>query len=239
MKSFPLIALMNLVTARAAAEPLRIVLDPGHGGSNLGAAGATDRLSEKRMTLALARLVRDEIVRRSPTASVLLTREDDRFVTLSQRARTANQADANVFVSLHFNASHDRAQQGFETYVHGEGPVAEPCADPGPVGGILADLKRKATLAESTHLAAIVQRHLGLALGSSRDRGIKRAAFDVLYEAQVPAVLIEVGFLDHPEEGPRMADPDVQRAMASAVATAIVEFASRRETRRLVFSAAP
>ena len=233
------ILLLNLLTARGAAEPPRVVIDPGHGGSNVGAVGAFEGVYEKRLTLQLARMVREEILRDSPGARVHLTREDDRFVTLSRRAQVANQAAATAFVSLHFNASHDRAQRGFETYVHGDGAVAVPCEEPGAVGDILADLRRKATQAESTHLAAIVQRHLALALGPLRDRGIKRAPFDVLYEARVPAVLVEVGFLDHAEEGPRMADPEVQRTVARALAQAIIEFAERREARRLAFSAQP
>lgn len=239
MKLSSLIPLVNLLTVRAAAQPPRIVLDPGHGGSNLGAMGVNEGAYEKRMTLALARIIKDEILRRAPTAIVQLTREDDRLVTLSQRAQLANTADAAAFVSLHYNASHDRAQRGFETYVHGDGILAEPCGESGAVGGILADLRRQATAAESAHLAATVQRHLATALGPHRDRGIKRAPFDVLYEARVPAVLVEVGFIDHPEEGPRMADPEVQRAVARALAQAILEFAGRREARRLVFSAHP
>jgi N-acetylmuramoyl-L-alanine amidase len=241
MRLYPLIALLNLVTVRSAAEPLRVVIDPGHGGSNLGAAGAVEGTLEKRLTLALARLVRDEILRERPDADVRLTREDDRFVTLSQRTRIANDMGATAFVSLHMNASPDRGQRGFETYVHGAGPVVEPGESQarGPVDEILADLRREAMLAESAHLAAIVQRHLGDVLGPARDRGVKRAPFDVLHEARAPAVLVEVGFLDNAEEGPRLLDGRVQRDIARALADAIVEFGARREARRLVLYAQP
>jgi len=226
----------------AAADPLRIVLDPGHGGSNLGAAGAIGGVLEKRVTLAIARLVRDEILRIRPGTDVRLTREDDRLVTLSQRADVANQAGAAAFVSLHMNASNDRGQRGFETYVYGEGTLIEPDERDGDVGAvrdILADLRREATLAESAHLAALVQRHLAGALGPVGDRGIKRAPFDVLYESRVPSVLVEVGFIDHAEEGRRMLEPDVQRAVARAIADALVEFGSRREAKRFIFAARP
>ena len=237
------LAVLVLATP-AAADPLRIVLDPGHGGSNLGAAGAVDGVLEKRLTLAIARLVRDEILQLSPEADVGLTRDDDRFVTLSKRADVANQAGATAFVSLHLNASHDRRQSGLETYVHGQGTLIEPGErDPQGIDDgvreILADLCREATLAESAHLAALVQRHVAGALGPVGDRGIKRAPFDVLFESRVPSVLVEVGFIDHAEEGPRMVDPDVQRVIARAIALALVEFGSRREAKRIIFAAHP
>lgn len=233
------LALPLLLAAVSQAQPLRLVIDPGHGGSNLGAAGIEDGLYEKRMTLELARLVRDQIRRQSPHTDVRLTRDSDRFVALTRRAAMANEVHAAAFVSLHFNASLDRQQQGFETYVHGDGPIFEPSEQPGAVGDILADLRRRAAMAESLHLAAIVQRHLAEALGPVGDRGIKRAPLDVLYEARVPAVLVEVGFMDHPEEGARMSDGNVLQDVAGALADALLEFGARREARKLVLFAQP
>jgi N-acetylmuramoyl-L-alanine amidase len=234
--SIPMLAFVSLP---AVADPVRIVIDPGHGGSNLGAAGATGML-EKELTLGLARHVREEILRLLPDADVRLTREDDRLVTLSQRAEIANACGATALVSLHFNASPDRSQRGFETYVHGPGAPVEPGeTDRGAgVGDILADLRREATGAESAHLAALVQRHMADAFGPMNDRGVKRAPFDVLYESRVPSVLVEVGFIDHADEGVTFVRPDAQRAAARAVARAIVEFA-RREARRVIFAASP
>jgi len=233
------LALLSLLSTVSEAQPLRLVIDPGHGGSNLGAAAVEEGLYEKHVTLELARLLRGEILRRRPTAQVQLTRDNDRFVTLAQRASVANEADAAAFVSIHFNASLDREQTGFETYVHGDGPVVEASEQPGLVGDILSDLRRRAAMAESLHLAAIVQRHLADALGPTGDRGIKRAPLDVLYETRVPAILVEIGFIDHPEEGPQMSDPEVQREVAAALADALLEFGARSEARKLVLFAQP
>jgi N-acetylmuramoyl-L-alanine amidase len=239
------VLILQLATLPAWAEPLRIVLDPGHGGSNLGASGSVPGTLEKEVTLDLARQVREEILDLRPSAEVRLTRDDDRLVTLSRRAEVANEWAAAAFVSLHLNASPDRRQRGFESYVHGPGPPVEPGehgerAERGAeVADILADLRRKATGAESAHLAALVQRHLGDALGPAADRGVKRAPFDVLSDARVPSVLVEVGFIDHPEEGAEMLKPDVQRSVARALALALLEFCDRREARRLIFAAHP
>src|SRR5512138_1917388 len=92
-----------------------VVLDPGHGGSNTGAAGVVLGLYEKRLTLALAR----EVARRLEAAglTVVLTREDDRYVSLRERVRRANASGAVLFVSIHANASPTRAQRGYETYI--------------------------------------------------------------------------------------------------------------------------
>lgn len=229
-----LLVLLTLA-ATSEAQPLRVVIDPGHGGSNLGAVGV-EGLYEKQVTLELARRLRNEIIRRNGRTTVHLTRNADRFVTLARRASYANELDAAAFVSIHFNASLTRNQRGYETYVHGDGPVVEPSEQAGFIGDIIADLRRKAAMAESLHLAAIVQRHLARALGPSGDRGIKRAPLDVLYEARVPAILVEVGFIDHPEEGRRMLDPGVQQEVAASLADAVLEFGARREARRLALA---
>src|SRR5262249_37476329 len=105
--------------AALAAPPPRgqrptVVLDPGHGGSNLGAAGATG-LREKQLSLALARAVADRL--RARGIAVELTRTGDRTLTLRQRVELADRAPADLFVSIHGNASPTRTQRGYETYV--------------------------------------------------------------------------------------------------------------------------
>src|SRR5436190_20089833 len=99
------------LSASAAAAP-RVVLDPGHGGSNTGAAGVVEGLYEKRLTLALAHAVARRL--EAAGVAVTLTRDGDRYVSLRERVRIANAAGADLFVSLHANASPTRAQRGFE-----------------------------------------------------------------------------------------------------------------------------
>src|SRR5262245_43781638 len=94
---------------------LTVVLDPGHGGSNVGAAGVVEGLYEKRLTLALARAVERRLV--AAGVNVVLTRTDDRFTSLRERVRRSAAAGADLFVSVHANASPARSQRGFETYI--------------------------------------------------------------------------------------------------------------------------
>ena len=102
------------MTSSALAAPL-VVLDPGHGGSNAGAQGAVSTLHEKQLTLAIANQVAAKL--RDKGIAVQLTRTDDRTLTLRQRTEIADRANADLFVSIHANASPTRTQRGYETYV--------------------------------------------------------------------------------------------------------------------------
>src|SRR5438552_1819518 len=106
------LGLTDGIAAPATVGPL-VVLDPGHGGANLGAAGRL--LREKQLTLAVALRLRGLLVDRG--YRVVLTREDDRYLTLRERVRRSNAVDAALFISLHANASPDHTQEGIETYV--------------------------------------------------------------------------------------------------------------------------
>lgn len=207
------------------------MLDPGHGGSNPGARGAG--LEEKRLTLVLAGRIADRLRARSVDAR--LTRTDDRTLTLRQRVDLANRARADLFVSVHANASATRSQRGFETYVltphaidvdgralRGDAPTPRPDV-PADVALILDDVERGASQWDAADLAARMQRALRDRRGASHDRGVRQDAHHVLLGATMPAVLVEVGFLDHPLEGKELADPTIQDQLASAIAEAILD----------------
>jgi N-acetylmuramoyl-L-alanine amidase len=213
------------------AAVTHIVLDPGHGGSNTGAHGAVAGLLEKELTLTLANQVAAEL--RSAGLSVELTRTRDQTLTLRQRATFANQHHADLFVSLHINASPSRAQRGFETYVltpAGVDVVAPalrgedltPRAGVSPeVASVLDDVERGAAQWESADLAAAVQRELRKVRGGQYNRGVRQDAHHVLLGVTMPSVLVEVGFIDHPVEGRELVDPVKQAAIAKAIAAAI------------------
>jgi N-acetylmuramoyl-L-alanine amidase len=224
-------------TAGAAAVPL-IVLDPGHGGSNTGARGAVDGLLEKQLTLALANQVAAEL--RSAGLSVELTRSGDQTLTLRQRAAFANQRHADLFVSVHLNASPTRAQRGFETYVltpagvdvvapalRGDDLTPRPGVS-AEVASVLDDVERGAVQWESADLAAAMQRALRQVRGGRYDRGVRQDAHHVLLGATMPSVLVEVGFIDHPIEGRELTEPATQAAIAKAIAAAVQAQARER-----------
>jgi len=225
--------------------PITVALDPGHGGTNLGAPGPVPGVYEKNVTLALAQRVRalleappareggdDE----SPRFHVVLCRTDDRLVAIRARARCAEESGARLFLSLHANAVPagvaPGSQRGYEVFVLGPREIEDDAA--------LAALRAPddATAAWESHvvrasgeraiaLAHAVDEALARELGAGARRGVKQAgaALDVLRGAGAPAALVEVGFLDNPEEGARLASASGREPIARALAAAIRTFA--------------
>jgi len=233
------------ILASASAEAptpagLLVVIDPGHGGEKRGAVGP-NRLQEKDAALAISLALRDEL--EAMGHRVVLTREADRTLGLVPRIRLANELGADVFVSVHLNAVPAGAPatraQGVETYflsadasdagaaalarAENEDDVELAAGEDDPLGAILADLARTEAHVHSSRLAFAIQSTLVRAIGA-RDRGLKQAPFVVLQGAGMPAVLVEVGYVSHPEEARRLADPAHQRRIAAGIAEGIEAF---------------
>ena len=189
-----------------------IVLDPGHGGENEGALGVAD-IQEKFLTMELAYDLRDAIQEKYPTVRVVMTRYWDRELSLSERARIANFREADLFLSLHYNAATHNRASGFETYFLKSNWVtpkttsvesAKKDADQGgDVLKTLVDLKRQRRHKHSGKFAHAIQKGLESELSSldAIDRGVKQENFTVLRGARMPAVVVEAGFLTHTKEG--------------------------------------
>jgi len=225
------LAWVAMLAGTAVAAPHRpiVVLDPGHGGSNLGAQGPG--IHEKQLTLAIANLVAAHL--REHGIDVVLTRTGDRTLTLRQRTEVADQLPADLFVSIHANASPTRTQRGYETYVltargvdvdgralRSDTGTPRPGVDP-DVALVLDDVERGASQWEAADLAARVQHNVRDRRGSEGDRGVRQDAHHVLLGATMPAILVEVGFIDHPIEGKQLAEPSVQAQLAASIAEAI------------------
>jgi N-acetylmuramoyl-L-alanine amidase len=211
-----------------------VVLDPGHGGEERGAAGARGTL-EKTLTLAVARRAKAALEARLG-ARVLLTREDDRAVPLDLRAAVANNNKADVFVSLHVNASLRRTVAGAEVFYLGldaaETPEAarpEGVAMPVFGGGtreidvILWEIAQTRHLARSADLAGAVEARLRAAVPMS-PRAIQQAPLRVLVGANMPAVLVEMGYLTNAEQENAMASAAFQDRVALAITEGIAQF---------------
>jgi N-acetylmuramoyl-L-alanine amidase len=222
-------ALLVVALATAADARPRVVLDPGHGGSNMGAQGPG--IHEKQLTLELANQVAAHL--RDHGIDVVLTRTDDRTMTLRQRVEVADSLPADLFISIHANASTTRAQRGYETYVltvkgvdidgralRSDTTTPRPGVDP-EVALVLDDVERGASQWEAAELAARVQHNLRARRGADGDRGVRQDAHHVLLGATMPAILVEVGFIDHPVEGRQLQQPGVQKQLAAAIAGAI------------------
>jgi N-acetylmuramoyl-L-alanine amidase len=225
----PVLALLGLATTASAGR--RVVLDPGHGGSNAGASGPTSGLREKTLTFTLSNQVADRL--RAKGIEVQLTRTGDVTRTLRQRVDVATKAAADIFVSIHANASPTRTQRGFETFVltsrgldidgralRSDTTTPRPGVD-ADIALVLDDVERGAVQWEAADLAVKIQRNLREKRGSISDRGVRQDAHHVLLGATMPAVLVEVGFVDHAVEGRELAQPGVQAQLSDAIAEAI------------------
>lgn len=207
-----------------------VVIDPGHGGEDQGAQGAGGVL-EKTVTLAVARLVVERLS--AVGVDARLTREGDETLPLRDRTALANRLRAEAFVSIHANASPARGARGAETYFMSAdasdpqaAAVAErenTLAEDTTLGLILWDLAHVANLNASAQLAREIQDRLNVVHGIA-SRGVKQAPFVVLTGATMPAALVEIGFLSHPEEGQLVSQPDTQSRIADALAAAVVAF---------------
>ena len=236
---------------RAVPNPLTglrlrhlVVIDPGHGGVDPGNPGRyfPDGLVEKDITLAIARLLRAELVRRGIGA--VLTRTADTLIDLADRGAFC-KAECDLFVSIHVNAMPavrraDRAS-GAETYFLSDAKTEDqervakmeneairfetgaPSAATGPLGFILRDLQLNEYLRESAQLAALVQDSVAR-IHPGGDHGVQQAGFMVLTTARRPAILVETGFATNRTDGAFLASSLGQHKLASAIADGIVAY---------------
>jgi len=185
-----------MVSASAVAHPAVVVIDPGHGGHDRGGMPG-QRLAEKGFTLDTAkRLAR--VLANGTGIKVILTRDDDTFVSLTERTNIANQyagRDA-VFVSIHFNAGRREGAYGIETYYNNQ---------------------------RGYRLAALVHPRVIRAMASI-DRGIRHRGYWVLRKNRLPAILVECGFLTNRAEAARISDSGSRERLARAIGDAIVRY---------------
>ncbi|REJ83884.1 MAG: N-acetylmuramoyl-L-alanine amidase [Acidobacteria bacterium] len=219
---------------------LRIVIDPGHGGNDVGAVGSGGTL-EKDLNLTIARTLERRLEARLPVEA-LLTREHDVALDHSTRTAIANQNEASLFISLHFNSELGSTARGAETYFLDQDPSDEAAAQAAQfenevVGAdsargatdelglqlMLWDLAQSRHLSESQRFATLVQQQLNATLGL-RDRGVKQAPFRVLVGATMPAVLVELGFLSNPAEEEKLGDPAYRLQLVDALVDAVAEY---------------
>ncbi len=221
----------------------RVVIDAGHGGHDTGAIGPTG-VREKDVTLAIALQVAKKLS--AAGLEVVLTRDDDTFLKLEDRAKLANKHRGDLFISIHCNAAENKKLRGVETYTLNTSAnrysirlaARENATSQRGVSDlqfILADLATKANTEESSRLADRVQRSLVRGLGTRhkgiRDLGTKEALFYVLLGAKMPAILVETSFLSHPEEEKLLGDDKYQSEIAVAISDAVTGFLEEREAK--------
>ncbi|MEK7383738.1 MAG: N-acetylmuramoyl-L-alanine amidase [Elusimicrobiota bacterium] len=233
-----------LVVAAQAEKPRRrmIVIDPGHGGKDPGATGRR-ATKEKDVNLAVA-LELARVLRERGDMEVVLTREDDVFVPLSERSAKANELEADIFISLHCNAHRNHRENGFEVYSVSEtasDPAAEELAaaenaalelegkkpEDEAAKQILLAMTKNEMINESPQLAVLAER--GIAKHAElEDRGAKQAGFYVLRGTHAPAILIEMAFLSHPKDETKLGSRRFRRKVAEGVAAGVADYARKK-----------
>jgi N-acetylmuramoyl-L-alanine amidase len=221
----------------APREVRRIAVDPGHGGNDSGAIGPTG-LREKDVTLDIAHRLAP-LLAHELGVETLLTRDADVYVPLDLRAARANTFHADLFVSIHCNASENGAARGVQTFIldeakDPEGVAAKVAARENAASGglatpdltaILTKLNPAELSARSRHVADLLQRSALSSLlpryPDLRDQGVKTAGFFVLVGADMPAVLFETSFISNTDEEARLATADYRQKLADAVLNAV------------------
>ena len=219
-----------------------IVIDPGHGGKDPGALGSR-HLQEKTIVLSISEKIREILTQKGYT--VLMTRDTNRYIPLKQRTAFATQHKADLFLSIHANASENRRAKGIETYYlsvtstdkASEVIAARENADSGysiqELETLLKGIIQESKSEDSKRLARHVQQALVQATGAV-DRGVKHARFVVLIGTNVPAILIETGFVSNPTEGHKLTTRAYQHKIATAIAQGIETFLGKTEETPLV-----
>ncbi len=215
----------------------RIVIDPGHGGHDTGTLGPTG-LEEKEVVLDVGVRLR-QLLEQNTGCEVVMTRSDDTFIPLEERTAIANEKNADLFISIHANASPDKTARGIETYYLNftSSPdalevAARENATSQEAVHQLQDLIKKIAMTEkieeSQDFASQVQRevisHVTKASGAQRDRGIKKAPFVVLIGANMPSVLAEISFLTNPKDEHMLRRPDYREKIAEALYEGITDY---------------
>ena len=189
-----------------------IFLDPGHGGSDSGAVSGGVR--EKDLTLSVYNKVSSKLA--SLGYTVLTSRNVDKDVDLVDRADQANKANADMLLSIHFNAGGRGIARGIETYYYQSQEDRVPKINK-------ENHNNAERLERSRKLANKVQQNLLYQTGAN-DRGVKRASFTVLRETSIPSILVELGFIDNPEERNKIKTNEYQERLANGIVDGIVEY---------------
>jgi N-acetylmuramoyl-L-alanine amidase len=223
-----------------------VVLDAGHGGDDHGAEGPAG-LREKDLVLDVARRLRTRL--EHDGLHVLLTRDSDVYVPLAERTAIANRSSADLFVSVHANAATARSARGIETFfvaLEASDDAARKLAErenaafrekvetssDDALASILGDLAANDQMRESDEFARLAHQELVALTPDVPSRGVKQAPFVVLLGVQMPAALVEIGFITNPEDERAMTTGERRDQIADALERAVRAFAERYDARR-------
>jgi len=231
--------------AKPPRQPLVLVIDPGHGGKDPGAIGSGG-LQEKQVVLQVAKELRKIIRRNLPQYRVVMTREDDVFVSLTERTQIANTNRADVFISIHANASARRKVRGIETWYMSFAANSERAqriaarennmstSQLSELERILRDLQETDRVNQSALLAGMTQAslvsHIERRNSAVPNRGVDGAPFMVLLRTSMPSVLVEIGFVSNPKEAKQLRNHAYQKTLAQGIFKGVHDFLGKSVT---------
>ena len=216
----------------------RIVIDAGHGGHDTGTIGPTG-LMEKDLCLDVALRLGKIIQQKLPGADIVLTRSDDTFIPLEDRTRIANEAKADLFISIHANSSPDHGARGIETYylnMRGSPEAMAVAARENSVSQqgihdleeVVKKIARTEKIDESRELAADVQDSLSKRIQKAakpvKNRGVRKAPFVVLIGADMPSILTEISFLSNPADEQLLKKPEYRQRVAEGLYQGVSDY---------------
>jgi N-acetylmuramoyl-L-alanine amidase len=216
----------------------RIVIDAGHGGHDTGTIGPTG-LMEKDLCLDVALRLGKIIQQRLPGADVVYTRSDDTFIPLEERTHIANEARADLFISIHANSSHDHQARGIETYylnLKGSPDAMEVASRENATANesihdlddIVKKIARSEKIDESREFASDIQDSLSKRIQKQykpvKDRGVRKAPFVVLIGADMPSILTEISFLSNPADEQLLKKPEHRQRVAEGLYQGVADY---------------
>lgn len=241
------VSVSGSLTKKTRQSPVmgRVIIDAGHGGRDAGAVSSTG-LKEKDLTLDMALRIRRLMRKVLPNVEVILTRQDDRYVSLEKRIKTAEEKSGDVFLSLHINSSEEPAS-GFELYSldvannsHAEKLAKRENAlnekESRALQFVLADLRANSFRQESDELARLIAHGLknqlkqGVFSEQINDRGYNQALFHVLF-VKMPAILAEMFFLSNPKDESLLRQRKARELCARGMVLGVMKFLENKHTR--------
>lgn len=241
-KPQPVIKSAPAAVISSARKKMRIVVDPGHGGKDPGAVRS--RVREKDLNLAVSKELFKLL--KKGGFEVKITRDNDTFIALSERSRMANNFKADLFVSIHTNASKNKQANGFQVYFRSEKASDKEAAETAAleneamqyeevhynfVDALLQSLAKNEYINESSKLAGYVRNAVykqpGIGIGVSQNDSVRQANFYVLKGVQSPAILVEMGFISSQKDRGRLTQSAVQKKMAQGIYNGIYNYAKK------------
>jgi N-acetylmuramoyl-L-alanine amidase len=234
---------IRIVEGRSPGRPL-VLIDPGHGGQDPGATAVSGEISEKQLTLQLARELRERLASNG-RVRIAMTREDDRYLSLDQRSHLARRLGASLYVSLHVDSAPNPQARGASVYSLSDvasdaeaariarsenSAVARASGSDGSVRAILSDLEVRSQMTASANLAERLVRHSAGRL-ALRPQPHRFADFHVLRSAGVPAVLFEAGYISNVEDEALLRSPEQRSRIVQALARTIESDIAARSVR--------